>query len=76
MAATGTPEERPYTAAMGTREGPQKRPKVVSVLEGGASDELAHDGGGRDFLVAHGYEVMDEFEKAVGLAILRTILGH
>ena len=72
----GTLEKRPKTAVTGTRGGARKRKKEVSVLEGGTSDELAHDGGGRDFLVAHGYEVMDELEKAVGLAILRTILGH
>ena len=48
----------------------------LSILEAGASEELAHDGGGRDFLVADGYEVVDELQEAVGFAVLRTVARH
>ena len=32
------------------------------VLEAGTTDEFSHDGGRRDFLVADGHEVVQEFQ--------------
>ena len=48
----------------------------VSILEGGAADELAHDGGGRNLLVADSDEVMDELQETMGLAVFRAVFGH
>jgi hypothetical protein len=50
--------------------------KEVSILEGGAADELAHDGGRWDFLVADGDEVVDKLQKTMGLAVFRTVFWH
>ena len=46
------------------------------VLEAGAADELAHDGGGRYLLVGDGQEEVDELQQAVGLGVLRAVPGH
>ena len=46
------------------------------VLEAAAADELAHDGGWWNLLVADGQEVMDELQQAVGFCVFRTVLGY
>ena len=43
--------------------------KGGSVLEGGATDELAHNGGRWDFLIADCDEVVDELQETVGFAV-------
>ena len=40
------------------------------------SEELAHDAGVGDVFVADGEEVVEELQQAVGIGVLRTVLGH
>ena len=68
-------------AAMETKRGGQIWPPLEhgdkkSVLEGGATDELAHNGGRWNFLIADGDEVMDELQETVGFAVFGAVLGH
>ena len=46
------------------------------VLEAGAADEFAHDGGRGNLLVADGQEEAQELQQTMGLGVFLTVLGH
>lgn len=49
---------------------------VHLVFKGAAANELAHNRGGWNLLVADGDEEAQELQQAVSLGILRTVLGY
>ena len=55
---------------------PLEHGRRESVLEGGTTDELTHDGSGWNLLVADSDEVMDELQETMGLAVFRAVFGH
>ena len=49
---------------------------VSLIFEATAAYELTHDARGRYFFVADGQEKVYEFQQAMGLRVLRTVLGN
>ena len=49
---------------------------LPSVFETTATNELTHDAGGRNLLIADGNEIAQELEQAMGLGILWAVFGN
>ena len=49
---------------------------LPSVFEAAATNELAHDAGGGNLLVADGDKVAQEFQQAMGLGVLWAVFGN